>query len=303
MDRRLSLLAQLIAAEGAATRADGEATRSELASVRAEIDALRSASESSFAELGDEVRAARAHAADALRTAVVDEPGGRRRVERARLAPDYEEAFADGKPLVSICIPTFDRIELLTERSLPSVLGQTYANLEVIVIGDAAPPEVERAVLALGDPRVRYLNLTHRIDYGSAQRNWEAGSVQARNLGYAEARGAWISDFDDDDVLLPTAIERVIAHARTHRLEAVFGRQRWITPEGQVLEIGTFPPALGQFSWQGGVIHGALRHFAREHAAAVFGIPNDWERAERMLRAGVRFGMLDEITAWLAAAE
>ena len=37
------------------------------------------------------------------------------------------------------------------------------------------------------------------------------------------------------------------------------------------------------------LVHGGLRFFAREHVAASLGLPGDWYRAERMLRAGVRF--------------
>ena len=47
-----------------------------------------------------------------------------------------EEAAAN--PLVSVVIPTYNRGRILVERSLASVLNQTYSNLEVIVVGDHA---------------------------------------------------------------------------------------------------------------------------------------------------------------------
>jgi hypothetical protein len=53
---------------------------------------------------------------------------------------------------------------------------------------------------------------------------------------------------------------------------------------------------LGQFGWQGAIVHSGLRFFAREHIAAELGLPGDWFRAERMLRAGVRFGRLERAT-------
>ena len=232
-----------------------------------------------------------------LRAVASEEPRNRRRLERARSGPSYEEPFTAPDPLVTVCIPTFDRIELLVERSLPSVLAQTHANLEVLVVGDAAPPAVEQAVAALGDPRVRYENLTHRVGHTDAHGHWLAGSSQARNLGYARARGLWIADFDDDDELRPTAIERVLAMARKRRLEVVYGRHRTLMPDGSEREIGVFPPQLAQYAAQGGLVHRDLRFFAREHVAAAYGEPADWERLSRMLRAGVRIGMLDEIVA------
>src|SRR5690349_16352207 len=40
------------------------------------------------------------------------------------------------QPLVTVCVATFNRGRLLTERCIPSILGQTYRNLELIVVGD-----------------------------------------------------------------------------------------------------------------------------------------------------------------------
>src|SRR5436309_477347 len=40
------------------------------------------------------------------------------------------------QPLVSVCVATYNRARLLVERCISSVLQQTYANLELIVVGD-----------------------------------------------------------------------------------------------------------------------------------------------------------------------
>ena len=42
-------------------------------------------------------------------------------------------------PLVSIVIPTYTRVELLCGRAVPSCLNQTYANIEVVIVGDGSP--------------------------------------------------------------------------------------------------------------------------------------------------------------------
>lgn len=61
------------------------------------------------------------------------------------------------KPLVSIGIPTYNRLELL-KRCLNSVLGQTYKNLEIIVSDNASDDETERYVkkLVKSDARLKY---------------------------------------------------------------------------------------------------------------------------------------------------
>ena len=62
------------------------------------------------------------------------------------------------KPMVSVIIPTYNRAHLI-ERSLKSVLNQTYRNFEVIVVDDASTDntkdivEVERDK----DPRIKYV--------------------------------------------------------------------------------------------------------------------------------------------------
>ena len=80
-----------------------------------------------------------------LRTLAADDPGHRRRLHALRADPGYEAAWEEADPLVTIVIATRDRPQLLVERSLASALAQTHAQLEVLVIGDAA---VERDVMS-----------------------------------------------------------------------------------------------------------------------------------------------------------
>ena len=49
--------------------------------------------------------------------------------------------------------------------------------------------------------------------------------------------------------------------------------------------------------------HRGLRFFGRQALAADLGLPGDWWLAERMLRAGVRFAMLDEVLCDAYASE
>ncbi len=231
-----------------------------------------------------------------LRRIVDEEAANRRRLHSLRASPAYEEAYTDPDPLVTITVPTRGRQELLLERSLPSLLGQTHANLEVLVVGDAAAPELEQAVRALADPRVHYANLSQRISaHPDPRRHWLVGSTMARNEAARRATGRWLLHFDDDDHLRPDTIASLLRTVREHHAEVAYGGFEEHHPDGKLSTGLGFPPRLGCFSWAGALVHGGLRFFERELVAADLELPGDMYMLERMLRVGVRFAMLDEV--------
>jgi hypothetical protein len=230
----------------------------------------------------------------ALRAIVAEESENRRRLYALRERSDYHDAYLDPNPLVSITLATRDRPELLVSRALPSLLAQTHTRLEVLVVGDAATPNVAEAVAALGDPRVNYANLSQRLDaHPDPNQRWLVGSTMARNEAARRARGTWLLHFDDDDELRPCAIASLLELAREQRAEVAYGGFDAHHPDGQTAVALAFPPEAGLFGWQGALIHGGLRFFERELVAARLNLPGDVYLLERMLRVGVRFAMLD----------
>lgn len=231
----------------------------------------------------------------ALRAILDEEADNRRRLYKLRADPAYGEPFTDPDPLVSVTVATIGR-PALTDRALPSLLGQTHTHLEVIVVGDAASSDVAEAVLASGDQRVQYANLSQRIAaHTNPRRHWLAGSTMARNEATRRARGSWLVHFDDDDHLRPDAIASLLELAREQRAEVVYGGFEEHRPDGaSSVGIG-FPPRLGCFSWAGALVHGGLRFFERELVAADLEMPGDMYLLERMLRAGVRFASLEKV--------
>ena len=115
-------------------------------------------------------------------------------------------------PLVSVCIATYNRARLLSTRSIPSVLQQTYRNLEVVVVGDGCTDDTESAVAALRDERVRFSSLSERGPYPEdAERRWRVGGSFAANAALAAARGEIITELDDDDEYLPERLESIVS--------------------------------------------------------------------------------------------
>jgi hypothetical protein len=270
-----------------------------LATLTAELDSVR-ASADALPHLAEGVASAGARIEQRveplLRTIADEESAHRRRLHAARAEPAYELAYSDPDPLVSITVPTVGDRDALLERTLPSLLAQTHTNIEVLVVGDAAAEELEHSVLALGDPRVRYANLSQRITaHPDPRRHWLVGSTMARNEATRLARGRWLLHFDDDDSLRAGAVAALLHLARERHAEVAYGGFEEHRPGAPATTGLGFPPRLGCFSWAGALVHASLRFFERELVAAHLEIPGDMYLLERTLRAGVRFALLDEV--------
>ena len=100
-----------------------------LVELRGEVAALR-------AELAALAQRVDADLLPVLRLLAGRDAENRRLLAAARADRDYELAFDETEPLVTIVLPTFRRAELLRTRSLPAALAQTHERLEVLVIGD-----------------------------------------------------------------------------------------------------------------------------------------------------------------------
>ena len=93
-------------------------------------------------------------------------------------------------PLVSCIIPTKNRPSLVT-RAIQSVLGQSYHNIEIIVVDDSTNAETQIALASLG-AQIRYI-----------KNEKSRGAPYSRNIGLNEAQGDAIAFLDDDDIWLP----------------------------------------------------------------------------------------------------
>jgi Glycosyl transferase family 2 len=269
-----------------------ETLAADVRALTASVDDLRAGQRA----VAEEVSSTRRELMAAAQLALDDEPHARDALRAARAAPGYEDPFTERDPLVTVCIPTYRNHVDLFERSLPSALAQDHPNLEVVVVGDAAPPETAAGIERLNDPRVRYENLAVRGPYpDDARQRWLVAGTGPLNRAFAMARGAWIAINNDDDAMRPTHVSSLLAQAQASRDEVLYGRLLEHAPDGSTKLIGQFPPVDHGFGWQLALQHRALLLFEFKLSAALFGEPGDWDRARRMLRAGVRFRMVDEV--------
>lgn len=91
--------------------------------------------------------------------------------------------------------------EAYIERTMNSVLAQTYPNWEMLLVDDCSPDgsaEIIRSY-AEKDPRFKYIKLENN-----------SGAAIARNVGLENAKGRYIAYLDADDIWLPEKLERQV---------------------------------------------------------------------------------------------
>lgn len=100
---------------------------------------------------------------------------------------------------VTIGVPTVNRSSLAL-RAIRSALAQTYSNLEVLVSDDASTDDTVAEIQRLRDPRLVLVQQKQRL-----------GLVANFDVCLRHATGEFFLLLGDDDVLLPNAIERLVA--------------------------------------------------------------------------------------------
>jgi LmbE family N-acetylglucosaminyl deacetylase/glycosyltransferase involved in cell wall biosynthesis len=110
----------------------------------------------------------------------------------------YGSDYGEAGPLVSVIIRTQDRPRLLTH-ALRSVIQQTYANLEVVLVNDGGCDVADAAKALSGE-----------IPITCVRHEEKRGRSAAANSGLANAKGKYLNFLDDDDVFYPQHVETLV---------------------------------------------------------------------------------------------
>ena len=200
------------------------------------------------------------------------------------------------EPLVSVIIPTYNRPDLLVNRSVPSVLNQTHKNLELIIVGDQCSSRTEELLKTIDDRRIKFINLPQRGNYPEMPFfRWLVAGVTPANRGLLESKGEWIAHLDDDDEFSPDHIESLLCEASAKNLEMVYGKVRSENPDGSWVELGSSPLEGGSICRSAALYKGYLKGFLYDLNSWDKAEPADYDLWRRMKRAGVRIGFLNYI--------
>lgn len=102
-------------------------------------------------------------------------------------------------PRVSVVVPVYASERYVAD-TLRSVLAQSFADFELIVVDDGSPDRSIARCREFTDPRIRYVH----------QEN--AGLAAARNAGIRAARGEFVAFVDSDDLWAPDKLARHVSH-------------------------------------------------------------------------------------------
>ncbi len=201
------------------------------------------------------------------------------------------------RPLVSVCMPTYNRGRLLVQRSLPSLLKQTYENFEVVIVGDHCTDDTEVLLSKVRDKRIRFVNLPSKGQYPKEFRaHWQVAGVTPLNKAIELARGDWIAIMADDDEYTEDHIEVLLTECRRRDLELVYGAVLKRTLQGWDM-LGSHPPRQGQILTVGALYKASLKFIKWNTDSWKVDEPADWNLIRRMILAGAKMGFVNKVVA------
>jgi len=115
-------------------------------------------------------------------------------------------------PLVSVVMAVYNE-ERFIGQAIRSILGQTYSNLELIIVNDGSTDGTSEIIQKYcNDNRVR--SLKHSTNLGVSK---------ALNNGIERGKGVFIARMDADDVSLPRRIEYQVGYLIDHENIGLLG--------------------------------------------------------------------------------
>lgn len=110
----------------------------------------------------------------------------------------------DPEPRVSICIPTYNRASMV-RLAIESALGQTYQDIEVVVVDNASTDNIEEVIADYSDPRLRLVKNRENVgQFGNFNRCIEV------------SRGEFLHILHSDDYIEPDFTEICVRFFDSH---------------------------------------------------------------------------------------
>lgn len=122
-------------------------------------------------------------------------------------------------PSLSVVMPTYNAAEYI-ERSLESILRQSFEDYELIIIDDGSTDGTIELIEKQEDDRIHLI-----------QREDENGITSALNRGIDETRGQYVARHDADDWSSPDRFDKQITYLESHPDVALLGTGAYLVDE------------------------------------------------------------------------
>lgn len=186
------------------------------------------------------------------------------------------------EPLVSICMATYNRAELVTKRAIASVLSQTYKRFELIVVGDGCTDDTEKRIGRMNDRRITFVNLPERGKYpDDPVKRWMVAGTPAMNKCMQLAKGDYLTHLDDDDEYLPERLEKLVGFSVTNSCDFVW-HPFWVNHENDWLLHEAQSPSFGNLTTGSVFYRSWFKRIEWSLDAHHFMEPGDWNRFRRI---------------------
>jgi glycosyltransferase involved in cell wall biosynthesis len=125
-------------------------------------------------------------------------------------------------PRVTV-LTAFHNEERFLSATIDSVLKQSFADFELLLVDDASTDRSAEIVRGIADPRIRLLSNESNL-----------GLTKSLNRGIALARGEYVARLDANDLCLPERLRLQVAYLDAHPNVGVVGGQAgWIDVHGR----------------------------------------------------------------------
>lgn len=127
-------------------------------------------------------------------------------------------------PFFSIIIPVYNK-EHSVERCLQSVMAQSFADWELVIVNDGSKDQSKEVIAQFKDPRIRYFgHSNHGVSF-------------TRNAGLHLAKGEYVHFLDADDYLAPDRLRHLYDAITTHEADIYFTGIMSVSTQGEKKQI------------------------------------------------------------------
>jgi glycosyltransferase involved in cell wall biosynthesis len=132
------------------------------------------------------------------------------------------------KPRISVLMAVYNGEKYLKE-AIDSVLNQTFADFEFIIVNDGSTDSSQKIIKSYSDPRIRLIDNEKNL-----------GLMKSLNKGIKLANGEFIARMDGDDICFSERFEKQLKFLEKHPEIGVLGSQVVnIDQSGKELKIST----------------------------------------------------------------